>query len=134
MLKYVIAFFVSMIPVVELRGAVPIAIASEISEKSTVPEPASREEKPQKYWERIVPEFPLALFSILSETALAHCPKWTEGWVPARASATVPCIFEPVSPSGTGNTFRSFISFSFVPNAFAAQVIQTKKSLPLNAI
>ena len=33
MLKYVIAFFVSMIPVVELRGAVPIAIASGIDPK-----------------------------------------------------------------------------------------------------
>ena len=33
MLKYIIAFFVSMIPVVELRGAVPIAIASGIDPK-----------------------------------------------------------------------------------------------------
>ena len=30
MLKYVIAFLVSMVPIVELRGAVPIAIASGI--------------------------------------------------------------------------------------------------------
>jgi len=30
MLKYIIAFFVSMVPIVELRGAVPIAIASGI--------------------------------------------------------------------------------------------------------
>ena len=30
MLRYLIAFFVSMIPIVELRGAVPIAIASGI--------------------------------------------------------------------------------------------------------
>ena len=30
MLKYLIAFFVSMVPIVELRGAVPIAIASGI--------------------------------------------------------------------------------------------------------
>ena len=30
MLKYIIAFFVSMVPVVELRGAVPIAIGSGI--------------------------------------------------------------------------------------------------------
>ena len=33
MLKYVIAFLVSMVPVVELRGAVPIAIASGIDPK-----------------------------------------------------------------------------------------------------
>ncbi len=31
MLKYIIAFLVSMVPIVELRGAVPIAIASGIS-------------------------------------------------------------------------------------------------------
>ena len=30
MLKYIIAFFVSMVPIVELRGAVPIAIGSGI--------------------------------------------------------------------------------------------------------
>lgn len=31
MLKYIIAFFISMVPIVELRGAVPIAIASGIN-------------------------------------------------------------------------------------------------------
>ena len=31
MLKYIVAFFVSMVPVVELRGAVPIAIGSGIN-------------------------------------------------------------------------------------------------------
>lgn len=31
MLKYIIAFFISMVPVVELRGAVPVAIASGIN-------------------------------------------------------------------------------------------------------
>lgn len=30
MLKYLIAFFISMVPIVELRGAVPVAIASGI--------------------------------------------------------------------------------------------------------
>ncbi len=33
MLKYIIAFLVSMVPIVELRGAVPIAIASGIDPK-----------------------------------------------------------------------------------------------------
>ena len=31
MLKYIIAFFISMVPVVELRGAVPVAIGSGIN-------------------------------------------------------------------------------------------------------
>lgn len=31
MLKYIIAFLISMVPIIELRGAVPIAIASNIN-------------------------------------------------------------------------------------------------------
>ena len=37
MLKYVIAFFLSMVPVLELRGAVPMAIASGIDPKLALP-------------------------------------------------------------------------------------------------
>ena len=34
MKKYIIAFFISMVPILELRGAVPIAIASGIDPKT----------------------------------------------------------------------------------------------------
>lgn len=36
MKKYIIAFFISMVPILELRGAVPIAIASGIDPKTAL--------------------------------------------------------------------------------------------------
>ena len=91
--------------------------------------PLSSFDIPLKSKLRITPEFPRAPLSIADAVSAATSP--TQSLSVERRSFTalqiVIDIFEPVSPSGTGNTLRSFIvSALFVIDAPALNTILLK--------
>ena len=67
--------------------------------------------KPLKSWDKMTPEFPLAPLREPEEMALERV--FMSGSFMAltawAADMIVAVMFVPVSPSGTGNTFSSFI-------------------------
>ena len=90
--------------------------------------------KPLKSNEVITPEFPLAPRKRAEALTFATCPAVS----PLSFSSSlaefprVIDIFVPVSPSGTGNTFKSSICLRLLVRLFAAEIIASRKVSPLN--
>ena len=67
--------------------------------------------------DKITPEFPLAPTSMPKESSLKKAPTLSL-LIFFNPDSSVSLILVPVSPSGTGNTFKSLIFFSFSFKAF----------------
>jgi len=78
-------------------------------------------QKPLKSCDKITPEFPLAPLKEPDEIAFASSAMvgFVSELTSLAADMIVIVIFVPVSPSGTGNTFSSFIQ-SFFESRFLA--------------
>ncbi len=85
---------------------------------------------PLKSCESITPEFPLAPIREPNATASARSDSVLP-WallISRTAARSVRCMFVPVSPSGTGNTFNALTSSLFAPNHSVPATIARAKS------
>ena len=98
--------------------------ASAISVASAISQPFKRFEMPRNSWDKITPELPraprrdaAATTSITSPTVAGVRPESS-----LTAAVTVIDMLEPVSPSGTGNTFKSFKTDLLFTSLLAAEI------------
>ena len=82
-------------------------------------------EKPRKIWDKITPEFPRAPINKPLAKAVLNSPTCSVGVSLILSTPEINdiFIFVPVSPSGTGNTFRELIKSTFSVKRFAPAII-----------
>ena len=110
-----------------------IDVQEDNSAASIVCLPCKALPKPRKIWLKITPLLPLAPFKEPKDNAAPTAS--TLSFFPSRTSFAAVCsvsdILMPVSPSGTGNTFKASIAFLFFSKNAAATQIISCSSWPL---
>ena len=83
----------------------------------------------------ITPELPLADMSVIPATFFAHSERLSLVLASeVRTRLIVMLMLTPVSPSGTGYTFRLLISSLLFSSALAAETTISRKDIPVIVI